>query len=142
MRVVRTKLCFCLCVVDSEVSLCDGHICDGIVFDILHVVTTLSMFLCVFLGLVTTLWVKIGLFLGLSDTFEILECIRWTDIVEPFFVFGIKTIVCATKTNITVWIRCNGSVAAAQTTDQTKTYNNTVLLWYILTPGKGAWFTF
>ena len=32
------------------VSLCDGHICDGIVFDILHMVTTLSMFLCVFMG--------------------------------------------------------------------------------------------
>ena len=115
-------------MVDIRESLCDGQNYDGIAFDILHVVPTLGMFLGVNLGLVTTLWVKIGLFLGLSDTFEILECIRWTDIVEPFFVFGIKTIVCATKTNITVWIRCNGSVAAAQTTDQTKTYNNTVLL--------------
>ena len=84
MRVVRTKLCFCLCVVDSEVSLCDGHICDGIVFDILHVVTTLSMFLCVFLGLVTTLWVKIGLFLGWCTTFEIFEFIRETDTTEPY----------------------------------------------------------
>ena len=66
--------------------------------------------------------------MGFGDTFEILECIRVADIVEPFFVFGINTSVCATKTNITVWIRCNGSVAAAQTTDQPKIYYNTVLL--------------
>ena len=32
------------------VSLCDGHIYDGIVFDVLHVVTTLGMFLGVNLG--------------------------------------------------------------------------------------------
>ena len=110
----------CLCVTD----IFD----DVIVFGIWCVVTTLYMFLCVYLGLVTTLWVEIGLFLGWNDTFEILECIRWTDIVEPFFVFGIKTIVCATKTNITVWIRCNGSDAADQTTDQLKRHYNTVLL--------------
>ena len=72
--------------------------------------------------------VKIGRFLGWFTTFEFLECIRETDIVEPFFVFGIKTIVCATKTNITVWIRCNRSAIADQTTDQIKTYHNTVLL--------------
>ena len=110
------------------VSLCDGHICDGIVFDVWYVFTTLCMFLGVNLGWVPTLVVKIGWFLGWFTTFEILECIRWTDIVEPFFVFGIKTIVCATKTNITVWIRCSGSVAATQTTDQPKRYHNTVLL--------------
>ena len=88
------------------------------------------MILGVNLGCATTLGVKIGLKMGWCTTFEIFKCIRWTDIVEPFFVFGIKTIVCATKTNITVWIRCNGSVAAAQTTDQSKIYHNTVLLLY------------
>ena len=102
VRVVRTKLYFCLCVMDSEVSLSDGHFCDWIVFDVWYVSPTLGMFLGVFLGLVTTLWVKMGLFLGLRTTFEILECIRVADIVEPFFVFGIKTIVCAVRTNITV----------------------------------------
>ena len=60
------------------------------------------MFLGVILGLVTTLVVKIGLKMGWCTTFEILECIRVADIVEPFFVFGIKTIVCAARTNITV----------------------------------------
>ena len=58
--------------------------CDGIVFDILHVAPTLSMFLCVFLGLVTTLWVKMWLFLGFGDTFEFFKCIRETDITERF----------------------------------------------------------
>ena len=110
------KIIFLFAYGGQYVSLCDGHICDCIVFDVWCVVTTLYMFLCVYLGLVTTLCVKIGLKMGWCTTFEILECIRWTDIVEPFFVFGIKTIVCATKTNITVWIRSNGSVAAAQTT--------------------------
>ena len=128
----------CTCSTDSFIilfvycgqylSLWYGHICDGIVFDIWYVAPTLGMFFGVFLGWVTTLWVKMGLFLGLFTTFEILECIRVADIVEPFFVFGIKTIVCATKTNITVWIRSSGSDAAAQTTDQPKTYHNTVLL--------------
>ena len=33
---------------------------DGIVFDVWCVVTTLYMFLCVYLGLVTTLLVEIG----------------------------------------------------------------------------------
>ena len=63
VRVVRTELCFCLRVVDSMcicVSLCDGHICNCIVFDVWCVVTTLYMFLCVYLGLVTTLGVEIG----------------------------------------------------------------------------------
>ena len=32
------------------VSLCDGHICDGIVFDVWYVFTTLGMFLGVNLG--------------------------------------------------------------------------------------------
>ena len=32
---------------------------------------------------------------------------------------------------------CSGSIAAAQTTDQSKIHYNTVLLQYILTPGKG-----
>ena len=69
-----------------------------------------------------------GLFLGLRTTFEILECIRVADIVEPFFVFGIKTIVCAVRTNITVWSYCNRSAIADQTTDQLKRHYNTVLL--------------
>ena len=34
VRVVRTFLVICLCVVDRYVSLCGGHICDGIIFDI------------------------------------------------------------------------------------------------------------
>ena len=50
VRVVRTKLCFCLRVVDICVSLCDGHICDCIVFDVWYVVTTFSMFLDIILG--------------------------------------------------------------------------------------------
>ena len=69
VRVVRTILVICLCVVDRYVSLYDGHIYDGIVFDILYVVPTLGMFLGVFLGLATTFGVKMGLFLGLGDTF-------------------------------------------------------------------------
>ena len=50
----------CLRVVDKYMSLCDGQNYDGIVFDVWCVVTTLYMFLCVYLGLVTTLWVEIG----------------------------------------------------------------------------------
>ena len=50
VRVVRTVLLFCLCDADRYVSLCDGHIYDGIVFDVLHVVTTLGMFFGVNLG--------------------------------------------------------------------------------------------
>ena len=60
VRVVRTVLLFCLCDTDSDASLCDGHIFDCIVFGIWCVVTTLYMFLCVYLGLVTTLGVEIG----------------------------------------------------------------------------------
>ena len=86
------------------------------------------MFLCVFLGLFTTLWVKMWLFLGFGDTFEILECIRVADIVEPFFVFGINTSVFVAKTYITIWDYCNGSAIADQTADQLKIYYNTVLL--------------
>ena len=104
VRVVRTVLLFCLRVADSKVSLWYGHICDCIVFDILHVVTTLSMFLGVNLGWVTTLWVKMGLFLGFGDTFDFFECIRETDTTERFFVFGRKTNVCVSKTNISIWI--------------------------------------
>ena len=54
------KFIICACSTDNAsvlfvcggqyVSLCDGHICDCIVFGIWYVVTTLSMFLCVFLG--------------------------------------------------------------------------------------------
>ena len=44
-----------------------------------------------------------GCFLGFGDTFEILECIRVADIVEPFFVFGINTSVFVAKTNIASW---------------------------------------
>ena len=50
VRVGRTFLLFCLCVVDSEVSLCDGHIYNGIAFDIWYVVPTLGMFFGVNLG--------------------------------------------------------------------------------------------
>ena len=84
VRVARTVLLFCLCVADSKVSLWYGHICDCIVFGIWYVVTTLSMFLCVFLGWVTTLWVKMGCFLGFGDTFDFFECIRETDTTERF----------------------------------------------------------
>ena len=66
MRVVRTFV----------------HFYDGIVFDILHVVPTFSMFLCVILGYATTLEVKIGLFLGWCTTFDFFECIRETDTTE------------------------------------------------------------
>ena len=124
VRVVRTVLLFCLCVADSKVSLWYGHICDCIVFGIWYVVTTLSMFLCVFLGWVTTLWVKMGCFLGFGDTFEILECIRVADTTEPFFVFGRNTSVFVANTYITIWDYCNGSAMA----DQLKIYHNTVLL--------------
>ena len=60
MRVVRTILVICLCVADS-MCLCVTDIFDDvIVFGIWCVVTTLYMFLCVYLGLVTTLGVEIG----------------------------------------------------------------------------------
>ena len=60
MRVVLTKLYFCLCVMDSEVSLSDGHFCDWIVFDVWYVSPTLGMFFGVILGLVPTLGGKNG----------------------------------------------------------------------------------
>ena len=41
------KIIFLFAYGGQYVSLCDGHNYDGIVFDILHVVPTLSMFLCV-----------------------------------------------------------------------------------------------
>ena len=50
VRVVRTIFVICLCVVDSKVSLCGGHICDCIVFDVWYAVTTLSMFFGIILG--------------------------------------------------------------------------------------------
>ena len=78
------------------------HFYDGIVFDILHVVPTFSMFLCVILGYATTLEVKIGLFLGWCTTFEIFECIRETDTTERFFVFGRKTSVRVVRTYSTL----------------------------------------
>ena len=134
VRVLRTILLICLFVMDSYLSLCDGHICDCIVFDVWCAVTTSGMFFGVFLGWVTTLWVKIGLFLGWCTTFEIFECIRETDTTERFFVFGRKTSVCKTKTHIANWIYCNGSAI----TDQTKRYHNTVLLWYILRHDGGV----
>ena len=84
VRVVRTVLLFCLRVADSKVSLWYGHICDCIVFGILHVVTTLGMFFGVNLGWATTLWVKMWCFLGFGDTFDFFECIRETDTTERF----------------------------------------------------------
>ena len=50
VRVVRTILLFCLCVAYRYLSLCDGHICDCIVFDVWCAVTTFGMFFGVFLG--------------------------------------------------------------------------------------------
>ena len=50
VRVVRTIFVICLCVVD-RLCLCVTDIFDdGIIFDIWYVVTTLYMFLCVYLG--------------------------------------------------------------------------------------------
>ena len=59
----------CMCSMDifsnlfvcygQYLSLCDVHIYDGIAFDVWCIVTTLYMFLCVYLGLVTTLGVEI-----------------------------------------------------------------------------------
>ena len=60
VRVVRTVLLFCLCTADSMCLCVTDKIDDGIVFDVWCVVTTLYMFLCVYLGLVTTLCVKMG----------------------------------------------------------------------------------
>ena len=98
----------CTCSTDSFIilfvycgqylSLWYGHICDGIVFDIWYVFTTLYMFFGVFLGWATTLIMKIGWFLGLFTTFDFFECIRETDTTERFFVFGIKTSVRAVRT--------------------------------------------
>ena len=66
-----------VCVIRTVMRLCATDIFDDvIVFGIWCVVTTLYMFLCVYLGLVTTLVVKIGLKMGLYTTFEFLECIR------------------------------------------------------------------
>ena len=76
--------------------------------------------------------------MGWCTTFEILECIRVADIVEPFFVFGINTSVFVAKTYITIWDYCNGSAMADQTTDQLKRHCNTVLLQYVLTPVGGV----
>ena len=60
VRVVRTFLVICLCVVNRYVSLCYGHIYNGILFDFWYVVPTLYVFLGVFLGCATTLGVKMG----------------------------------------------------------------------------------
>ena len=60
VRVEWTVLLFCLCDTDRHVSLCNVQIWFRIVFDVWYVVTTLYMFLCVYLGLVTTLGVEIG----------------------------------------------------------------------------------
>ena len=76
--------------------------------------------------------------MGWCTTFEIFEFIRETDTTEPY----IEVRYIAVRYIIASWDYCNGSATAAQTTDQIKRHYNTVLLWYILTPGKGAWFTF
>ena len=48
VRVEWTVLLFCLCDTDRHVSLCDGQICDCIVFGFWYAVTTLDMFLVYF----------------------------------------------------------------------------------------------
>ena len=103
----------CACSTDSFIilfvycgqylSLWYGHICDCIVFDVWCAVTSLGMFFGVNLGWATTLVVKMGLKMGWCTTFDFFECIRETDTTERFFVFGRKTSVCVSKTNIASW---------------------------------------
>ena len=124
VRVAWTVLLFCLCDTDRHVSLCDGQIWFRIVFDVWYVVTTLYMFLSVYLGQATTLVVEIGLKMGWCTTFEFFECIRETDTTERFFVFGRKTSVFVAMTrysNLAIAMRKELSL-------DRKSYHNTVLL--------------
>ena len=54
------KIIFLFVCGGQYVSLCDGHICDCIVFGFWYVFPTFGMFLGVILERVTTLWVEMG----------------------------------------------------------------------------------
>ena len=110
------------------VSLCDGHIWWW--YCIRYLVCS-PHFRYVF-------WCKFGMShhfndenmvnFGIVHHFWIFQVYSRHGHNRTIFVFGRKTSVFVSKTHIANWINCNGSAIADQTTDQSKTYHNTVLL--------------